>query len=199
MCKHFGKRLKVKGIKKPENQSTFLSFRVAKLRIFSQSYKFYAHKFEICRNYSFKTLSLFSSTLILHFSTVSFLSLLLHHDDESATRLTFLNRLDGVAARDVPRSVLVAAITELGDIFAQSLQTFRAESEGLLLICSVDAGNIPSRAALAGNDGALSRIAAQKYGLVPCSRQIAEVVLHLLRLSKETLRTVGKMLQTAFV
>lgn len=59
MCKHFGKRLKVKGIKKPENQSTFLSFRVAKLRIFSQSYKFYAHKFEICKNYSFKTLSLF--------------------------------------------------------------------------------------------------------------------------------------------
>ena len=65
------------------------------------------------------------------------------------------------------------------------------------LICSVDAGNVPNLAAAAGQNGALARISAYIACFIPDCRQLAEEILHLLRLGKEALRAVGKMLETA--
>ena len=171
--------------KNPKTKSPSFSFRVAKLSIFLQSHKFYTHKFEICRKYSKKQ------------SILTFLKFLGYYFFTTMTN-PLLYGFDRIATSDVPRFVLVAAVLELGDILAQSLQALGAERKGLLLVGSVDSGNIPCGAALACDDGTFGRIASEEYGLVPCCRQFAQVVLHLLWLCQETLGTVGQVLQATF-
>ena len=70
------------------------------------------------------------------------------------------------------------------------------EGKSLRLVCAVDACDVPGVTTATCQDYTLTRIATYETGLIPDGGQVAEEVLHLLRLSQVTLRLVCQMLQT---